>query len=55
MASGVSHSMLAEAMGIDFMPAPGRRRPSKELCEAIPPAYTLLIGQQLRAHLERAA
>lgn len=33
-----------EAMGIDWMSG-------NELCEAIPPAYTRFIGQQLMAHL----
>ncbi len=52
MASGVTHSMLAEAMGIDWMPSRGKR-PTSELCQAIPPAYTALIGAQLLEHLNR--
>lgn len=46
MASGTSHAMLAEAMGIDWIPSSGRR-PTQELREAIPPRYTELIGHQL--------
>ena len=34
-----------EAMGIDWMSG-------QELCEAIPPAYTHLIGTQLLAHVQ---
>lgn len=34
-----------EAMGIDWMTG-------NELCEAIPPAYTRFIGEQLMAHIE---
>jgi DNA (cytosine-5)-methyltransferase 1 len=37
-----------EAMGIDWMSG-------NELCEAIPPVYTELIGAQLRAHLGQVA
>jgi DNA (cytosine-5)-methyltransferase 1 len=37
-----------EAMGIDWMNR-------KELAQAIPPAYTQFIGEQLAAHLERSA
>lgn len=50
MASGVTHEMLANALGIDWMPARGKR-PSKELSEAIPPAYTEFIGHQLMQHI----
>lgn len=55
MASGVTHQMLADAMGIDWLPAPGRKRPTPELCEAIPPAYTELIGHQLMSYLKAVA
>jgi DNA (cytosine-5)-methyltransferase 1 len=41
-------SDIAEAMGIDWM----RRR---EIVEAIPPAYTRFIGEQLLTHLAAAA
>lgn len=51
MASGISHEVFAAAMGIDWMPATGFR-PSRELHEAIPPAFTELIGAQLLAALE---
>lgn len=51
MASGTSHEMLAEAMGIDWMP-PSGWRPTQELRNAIPPAYTEFIGTQLMAHLK---
>jgi DNA (cytosine-5)-methyltransferase 1 len=54
MASGVGHDLLAGAMGIDWMPARGKR-PSPELCEAIPPAYTEFIGVQLLAAVKAAA
>lgn len=54
MASGITHDVLAEAMGIDWMPTRGKR-PSRELCEAIPPAYTELIGHQLAQHLRSRA
>ncbi len=37
-----------EAMGVDWMSG-------NELCEAIPPAYTRWIGEQLMAHLETRA
>ena len=37
-----------EAMGIDWMTR-------EDICQAIPPAYTQLIGEQLIAALERAA
>jgi DNA (cytosine-5)-methyltransferase 1 len=50
MASGISHEVLAAAMGIDWMPGSGFR-PSRELHEAIPPAYTEFIGEQLLAFL----
>ena len=54
LASGTTHEMFAAAMGIDWIPAQGKR-PSPELHEAIPPAYTTFIGTQLLAALERAA
>jgi DNA (cytosine-5)-methyltransferase 1 len=37
----------AEAMGVEWMQSP------REVCEAIPPAYTHYIGEQLMAHLNR--
>ena len=54
MASGISHEVFAEAMGIDWMPATGFR-PSRELHEAIPPCYTEFVGEQLIATLQRSA
>jgi DNA (cytosine-5)-methyltransferase 1 len=48
---GLTHGSLADwrkAMGIDWMTA-------RELAQAIPPAYTQLIGEQLLAHLAVAA
>ena len=49
--NGTKPRDLAEAqevMGVDWMLL-------RELSEAIPPAYTRFIGEQLLAHLERAA
>jgi DNA (cytosine-5)-methyltransferase 1 len=43
-----SVAQAAAAMGIDWMNW-------RELCEAIPPAYTEFIGEQLLAHLVVAA
>ena len=45
---GKSREHWRDAMGIDWMT-------DTELAEAIPPAYTELIGAQLRAYLERTA
>ena len=45
---GKARSDWAEAMGIDWMTDP-------ELAEAIPPAYTELIGHQLKQHIEAVA
>lgn len=50
MASGTTHEMLADAMGIDWIPPTGKR-PTGDLRNAIPPAYTELIGHQLRLAL----
>lgn len=47
----------ADAMGIDWMPK-GKRggfRPTNELRQAIPPAFTEHIGHQLIQQLERTA
>lgn len=57
LASGTTHELFAEAMGIDWIPARGKR-PAKPLQEAIPPAYTRHVGSYLLQHLatnERAA
>lgn len=54
MASGTSHAMFAEAMGIDWIPA-GGFRPTQFLREAIPPAYTEFIGAHLLAAVKAAA
>ena len=54
MSRDVSHQMLADGMGIDWMPASGFR-PTNELREAIPPAYTEHIGRFLIEHLQREA
>jgi DNA (cytosine-5)-methyltransferase 1 len=54
MASGVTHALFSEALGIDWIP-PSGERPTQELREAIPPAYTELIGHQLLQHLRVAA
>jgi DNA (cytosine-5)-methyltransferase 1 len=43
-----THPVRGRLMGIDWMA-------QKELCEAIPPAYTEHIGRQLLAHLEVSA
>ena len=50
MASGCGHEDFAEAMSIDWMPKRGLR-PTKELCEAIPPAYTEHVGYYLMLEL----
>jgi hypothetical protein len=54
MSKDVSHEMLADGMGIDWMPKTGFR-PTNELREAIPPAYTEFIGRELLAQLAVAA
>ena len=54
LASGTTHEMFAEAMGIDWIPAKGKR-PAPGLHEAIPPAYTEWIGRQLLQVIERVA
>lgn len=54
LASGVSHELMAEAMGIDWMTKAGER-PSRELHEAIPPAYTEFIGADLLRQLQPLA
>lgn len=46
MASGCSHEDFADAMGIDWMPKRGFR-PTEELREAIPPAFTEHIGHYM--------
>jgi len=46
MASGISHDVFATAIGIDWMPGSGFR-PTQELRNAIPPAYTEFIGARL--------
>lgn len=50
MSRDVSHEMLADGMGIDWMPKTGFR-PTGELREAIPPAYTEFIGTYLLEHV----
>lgn len=50
LASGVSHELFAKAMGIDWLPARGVR-PTLELHEAIPPAYTEYLGDFLLSAL----
>lgn len=52
MSSGVSHTDLANAMSIDWIPQSGFR-PTNELQQAIPPAYTEFIGRQLMAGMAR--
>jgi DNA (cytosine-5)-methyltransferase 1 len=52
MASGCSHEDFAVAMGIDWMPKTGFR-PTNELREAIPPAFTEHIGSYLLAEVNR--
>jgi DNA (cytosine-5)-methyltransferase 1 len=52
LASETTHEMFAEAMGIDWMPKRGKR-PTPELHEAIPPAYTEHIGGYLMTHLKQ--
>jgi DNA (cytosine-5)-methyltransferase 1 len=56
LASDTTHEQFAEALGIDWVPKRGKR-PALELHEAIPPAYTELIGGYLMAALtmEKAA
>ncbi len=51
IASETTHERFAEAMGIDWLPANGRKRPTPELCESIPPRYTEFIGEQLAANV----
>jgi DNA (cytosine-5)-methyltransferase 1 len=46
LASETTHEQFAEAMGIDWVPKRGKR-PAPGLHEAIPPAYTELIGAYL--------
>ena len=53
MASGISHDVFAESMGIDWMPATGFR-PSRELHNAIPPAYGEWIGDHLMTEVRLA-
>jgi len=54
MASGCSHEDFAEAMDIDWMPKRGFR-PTEELREAIPPAFTEHIGHYLMLALTTKA
>jgi DNA (cytosine-5)-methyltransferase 1 len=51
MSSECSHEDFAAAMGIDWMPKRGFR-PTEELREAIPPAFTEFIGGYLIRSLE---
>lgn len=55
MASGISHEVMAAAMGVDWIPAGNSFRPTQELRNAIPPAYTEYIGRLLLESLERVA
>lgn len=54
MASGTGHTSFASAMGIDWMPPTGFR-PTNELQEAIPPAFTRYLGEQFLDQLARSA
>ena len=47
LASETTHEEFADAMGIDWVPKRGKR-PARDLHEAIPPAYTELIGGYLK-------
>lgn len=52
LASDTTHDEFAEALGIDWIPARGKR-PAPGLHEAIPPAYTEHIGGYLLAEVQR--
>jgi DNA (cytosine-5)-methyltransferase 1 len=54
LASETTHDDFAEALGIDWIPARGKR-PAPGLHEAIPPAYTEHIGGYLMAELRARA
>lgn len=54
MASKCSHEAFADAMGVDWMPKRGFR-PTNELREAIPPAFTEYVGTWMLAHLRAKA
>lgn len=54
LASDTTHEQFAEAMGIDWIAARGKR-PAPGLHEAIPPAYTELIGGYLMAAIRQEA
>lgn len=54
MARGTSHESFAAAMGIDWLPKRGFR-PTEELREAIPPAYSEYLGRFLMDVMHRAA
>jgi DNA (cytosine-5)-methyltransferase 1 len=46
LASGTTHELFSQALGIDWIPKRGHR-PAAELHEAVPPVYTERIGKQL--------
>lgn len=54
LASQTTHEQFAAALGIDWVPARGQR-PSRELHEAIPPAYTEWIGRYLMLEVQARA